>query len=161
MKQLNFFDSENPITKSVHIHVDGASRNNPGDSGIGFVITHGGKTLAQHGYYIGIKTNNQAEYLALLGALLTLPNVAPAVHTVVVIADSQLLVKQLTGEYRVKDPILQKIHRRVTQLLANYQVSTKHVLRHFNKHADEYANKGIDEKIAPPEYLQHEFDNLF
>lgn len=135
----------------VKIYSDGASRNNPGDAGIGVVIKQGEKILSEIGEYIGKTTNNVAEYLAFIRgleeALLLGANEA------LCLADSELLVKQLNGEYRVKNEGLVPLANHARSLLKKFRkVEIKHILREKNKEADLLANRGIDEhyKKGPP-----------
>ena len=127
------------------IYTDGASRGNPGKAGAGFVIySPEGKKIGEGSRYLGIKTNNQAEYYALLFALeetLTL-----GIKDIEIKSDSELLVKQLNGEYRVKSPSIKPLYEQVRKLMKNFEnVSITHVKREYNKEADRLANKGIDE----------------
>src|SRR5437868_5008693 len=109
MKQLDVFES-NPSTKNVWtLFVDGASRNNPGPSGAGIYIVKNNILVIKRGYYLGIKTNNQAEYLALLLGLFILMEHREAEDQVRIISDSQLLVRQLVGMYKVRHPHLQPL----------------------------------------------------
>jgi ribonuclease HI len=130
----------------VIINTDGASRGNPGRSAIGVVITDvHGKTLGTVSKCIGITTNNQAEYKALIAGLeaaLEL-NATEALIRI----DSELIVKQIKKQYRVKKPELIPLYQRVVELLASFQAFTiEHVVRNFNKEADRLANLALDSK---------------
>jgi ribonuclease HI len=133
---------------AYQIYTDGASRGNPGPSGIGAVIFDAkGKVVHEIAEYIGEVTNNVAEYLALLAALEYC--VKHKLSPVEILADSQLLIKQLTGEYRVKHANIIPLYRQIQDLLSKLQVTGyKHVYREDNKHADKLANRGIDEHQA-------------
>jgi ribonuclease HI len=158
-KQLDLFYTDQP-TSEYSIFIDGASRNNPGPAGIGIVIKKDKKTIAEHGYSIGILTNNQAEYYALLVALHHLEEITKN-GKIIIITDSQLLARQIDGIYRVRDAKLQVLHRKCIYLLKKYSWTIKHVLREYNKSADALANQGIDEKIKLPNHLSkilHEID---
>jgi len=129
------------------LFVDGASRNNPGPSGAGIYLTKNHQKELALGFYLGTKTNNQAEYLALLiGLIITIPKVKN--HHLQIVSDSLLLVNQLNGVYKVKNLELQILHAKAMHLLANVSYEVVHVLREKNKFADEMANFGIDHRIA-------------
>lgn len=129
----------------LHAFTDGASRGNPGESGIGIVIrTEQGDRLVAEGVYIGTMTNNAAEYeafLTLLDRVREMPCSQLIVHS-----DSELMVRQLTGKYKIKSPNLKEYHRRATEKLAGmpFPVEIRHVLREENSEADRLANQGID-----------------
>lgn len=125
---------------------DGGSRGNPGPAGIGVVledaVTH--KVVQTQAIYLGVKTNNQAEYKAVLVALEQAQLLGAT--EVEVVADSELLVKQANGEYRVKNPGLQTLFAQLKVLEHYFQrVTYTHVRRAFNKAADELANQAMDE----------------
>ncbi len=131
----------------LHAFTDGASRGNPGESGIGIVIrTEQGDNLVAEGAYIGKTTNNVAEYRALL-ALLDRVREMPC-SQLIVHSDSELMVRQLTGKYKIKSPNLKEYHRRATEKLAGmpFPVEIRHVLREENSEADRLANQGIDRR---------------
>lgn len=127
---------------------DGAARGNPGPAGIGVQITTpDGAVVAEIARGIGEATNNVAEYTAAIEGL-TLARELGA-RAVTVRSDSQLLVNQLTGRYRVKTPHLQPLHRRVRNLVASFdRVSFEHVGRELNGEADRLANEGVDAWLA-------------
>ena len=132
---------------TINAFIDGASRNNPGESGIGVILKdHQGATLHKVYGYIGKATNNVAEYKALLKCLKTVRNIP--CERLVVHSDSELMVRQLNGEYRVKDLALKRHVAQVHRLLdkAPFQFEIKHVTREQNKEADRLANLGIDSK---------------
>ena len=132
----------------VKIYTDGASRNNPGQSGIGIVIMDGNnKIVAQKAEYIGIATNNVAEYKAVISGLELAKNIGA--KEVSLFADSQLLVRQLTGEYRVKNEGLQPLYRSVKALINEFSVfNAEHIPRTENLIADKLANSAIDEYLC-------------
>lgn len=135
------------------LYIDGAARNNPGPAAAGIYLTHLGKPALSHGFYLGHKTNNQAEYLALLlGLILIKPKIGS--EPLQIISDSLLLVNQVKGIYQVKNPQLRLLHTQISKLLKTTNYSIKHVLRAQNQHADALANQGIDEQIAIPADLQ-------
>lgn len=156
MKQRNLFDdASSPATthKSDEwtLFVDGASRNNPGPSGAGIYIEKNSVLVIKEGYYLGIKTNNQAEYLALLLGLLIISEHISHSDTVRIISDSLLLVRQLTGVYKVKQPHLIPLHALCQQRMHQIKATIAHVLRHENSQADLMANYGVDSKQLPPQ----------
>lgn len=130
----------------IIIHCDGAARGNPGPAGIGAILTDGqGQELARIQEYVGRATNNQAEYKALIQALRRAANwSAPEVE---IRADSELLVRQLREEYRVRNPTLRKLWQEVRDLLRDYSVvKIVHVPRHENYLSDALANAAIDNR---------------
>ena len=131
--------------------IDGASRGNPGEAGFGAVIEADGRDEEIVGY-LGTTTNNVAEYAGLL-AVLTWA-VKNDVEHLVLHSDSQLLVRQFTGQYRVKARHLIPIHleaQRLRRLIE--KVEAHHLLRGDNQHADGLANRAIDERAPVPGWL--------
>ena len=125
-------------------HIDGGSRGNPGPAGYGVVITdRAGKMIVTLHEYLGHQTNNYAEYHGLLAALdYALKHGHKALK---VVADSELLVKQIRGEYKVKSPTLLELHQRARQMIAHLDwFSIQHVLRGSNQEADRLANLAMD-----------------
>ena len=133
---------------ALRLHVDGASRGNPGEAGFGIHVTdpEGGEVAALFGY-LGQATNNVAEYQALLhGLRFALANGATSVE---VFSDSELLVRQLEGRYRVKNAGLQPLFREAQSLLARFsRARVSHVPRERNREADALANRAVDEKTS-------------
>ncbi len=129
--------------------VDGAARGNPGDAGCGAVIyDDDGKIVRELCRYLGRTTNNVAEYEGLLMGLQELLRLGQ--KKILVQSDSQLLVRQLNGEYRVKDEKLKALHQRAMALLRQFDsYRILHVYREMNKVADRLANRGIDEANRP------------
>jgi ribonuclease HI len=163
MKQLSLFAKTNDADQLLHtsskskltLFIDGASRNNPGLSGAGLYVLKNEKPVAREGFFLGIKTNNQAEYLALLLGLFFLQKHAQEGDEVHIISDSQLLVQQIRGAYRVKNTALKPLFNLAKKMLAQHDYTVEHVLRAENKTADKLANKGIDKKIpAPSEFIE-------
>jgi ribonuclease HI len=156
MKQLSFLEEKAPekkITKVAawHLYVDGAARNNPGPAGAGIALFNAGKAVLKKGFYLGPKTNNQAEYLALLlGLFLAQQKIKEGEH-LAICADSQLLVRQIIGQYKVKDAQLKKLQAVAFKLLMHFDYTINHVMRSENEVADEMANVGIDKKIKVPD----------
>jgi ribonuclease HI len=132
---------------NLRIFTDGGARGNPGPAGIGAVLKDAdtGEVLRSLHAYIGETTNNQAEYRAVIMALEEACRLDP--ETVMVVADSELLVRQLNGEYRVKNEALAKRFLEVRNLEARLgkPVRYRHVPREQNKEADALANKAMDE----------------
>jgi ribonuclease HI len=126
------------------LYVDGASRGNPGPASYGFAVYDtSGKLLHKGSEYIGRTTNNVAEYTALIEALRYV--LKQKISAVEIRSDSQLLVRQLTGEYKVRTPHIQELHDQARELLrrlAFYEI--KHVPRSENKLADKLANEALD-----------------
>jgi ribonuclease HI len=135
-----------PRGESFQVFVDGASRGNPGHSAAGYVILDGdGRVLAERGVYLGKGTNNEAEYRALIHALEALQGSRGGLA---VFSDSELMVKQLRGEYRVREPRLAVLHAAVRDLLRGFApVGIRHIPRERNARADALANKAIDDYI--------------
>ncbi len=133
--------------KDWTLFVDGASRCNPGDSGAGFYILCNGVPVAQQGFFLGTKTNNQAEYLALIIGLLYLKEYVFECSSVLVMSDSQLMVRQLQGLYRVKDPLLRRLFSVAHLLMRDLGAHIIHVRRDQNSVADSMANFGIDQRV--------------
>lgn len=136
------------------IYVDGASRGNPGPSGAGIYILCGDHEVVQKGIYLGKKTNNQAEYLAVALAVFFLKlelKKTGATAIITITSDSELLVRQMQGRYAVKNSSLKSLKMLIDSELAHFNVSFKHVLREYNKVADKLANLGVDKKHPMPE----------
>ncbi len=129
----------------VKVFVDGASRGNPGPAGIGFVVLDAeGNVVERQGRYVGFATNNQAEYLALIEALKACHRIGAT--RIEVFSDSELLVKQMNGEYAVRNPQLRRLHGVVEKLESLFErVTYSHVSRELNADADALANNAIDE----------------
>jgi ribonuclease HI len=134
----------------VIVHCDGAARGNPGPAGIGAVVRGPrGRVLAQVSEGIGVATNNVAEYRAAIAGLERAAE-AGATH-VLLRSDSKLLVEQLAGRFRVKNPTLVRLHGEVRALLGRFRdVQFEHVPRELNREADELANAGVDAWLAGP-----------
>lgn len=130
--------------KALTAYFDGASKGNPGPSGIGGVLFDGDHVIAEVKEYIGIATNNQAEYSALIAVLEEAKKLGA--ETLSIFADSELVVRQLTGEYRVKNPKLAPLFLKASQLRKSFlRVTFRHVPREKNKLADALANLAVAE----------------
>jgi ribonuclease HI len=156
MKQLSLFNTQesSPAGITWQLEVDGASRGNPGPSGVGIHILRDGNKYLRQGYFIGTRTNNQAEYEALLLGICILQPLVQEKDTIKIISDSELLVRQMLGKYEVKNDILRQLHGRIKELLYGLRIVFQHVDRAQNVIADALANEGIDKRIAVPEDLK-------
>jgi ribonuclease HI len=128
------------------INIDGASRGNPGLSGIGVVISRDGEKIAEYNEFIGNSTNNLAEYMALKKAL----KMASIMNDdeITILSDSELVIKQRTDNYRVRSKRLKTVSREISNLEKNFKwVSYRHIPREENRAADLLANKSIDEYV--------------
>ena len=134
--------------RRVVVHTDGGARGNPGPAGIGVVVTgEDGEVVAELAEGIGPATNNVAEYRAAIAGL-RLAAEAGA-REVLLRADSRLIVEQLAGRFRVKNPSLQRLHEEARALMRRFdRVDLEHVRRERNADADRLANVGINEWLA-------------
>ena len=164
---------------NIDIYTDGASRKNPGQAGAGIFIKHlNGETIAEIARYLGITTNNEAEYKALIIALEYLLNELKIGDDVNLIdvnlidvnlidvnlidvnlikinfySDSQLLVRQINGQYSVKSPNILPLHKKASELINklnkknSISVNFSYIPREHNKQADRLANIAIDSNI--------------
>ena len=133
-----------------HLYTDGASRGNPGPAGLGAVLMRDGKVVAKKGCHAGKRTNNQAEYLALLLGLYLVQEHAKPNDQLSVFADSELLVRQMLGAYKVRNEALKPLQQCAYQLLMPYEYGVYHIYREENQLADDCANAGIDKKVPLP-----------
>lgn len=136
---------------NINVYTDGGSRGNPGHSGYGLVIYDDDqKILFQESKYIGIKTNNEAEYSGLIGALTWINHNQNSlkISKINFNSDSQLMIRQLTGIYKVKAPNLIPIFHQAKDLINSISspIIFKDVRRDFNKLADQLANEAMDRK---------------
>jgi ribonuclease HI len=142
---------------TLHAFTDGASRGNPGESGIGALVKdEKGKVLLTFHGYIGVSTNNKAEYTALITLLERTDGIR--CEKLIIHSDSELMVRQLSGRYKVRDAGLKVLHRKAAALLGAQPFTTvlRHVPREENRDADRLANLAIDTrtKLAPPSHPQ-------
>lgn len=134
----------------IIVHTDGGSRGNPGEAALGVhITTSSGEQLAGFGKRLGIATNNTAEYRALLASidwLLTHQDVVKQYDGITFRLDSELLVKQITGIYKVKSMELKGFYMQVIEQEKRLGVPVlfEHVRREFNKEADAWVNKALD-----------------
>lgn len=133
------------MTERVKVNCDGGSRGNPGPSALGVVITtKDGQIIEEFGEYLGEQTNNYAEYSAVIKALEKLRdlNILDADFYL----DSELIVKQLNGIYKVKHENIKPLNIAVNELLSGMNVTFTHVYRKDNKEADALVNEVLDSK---------------
>jgi ribonuclease HI len=133
------------MTNKLIIYTDGGSRGNPGHAAIGYVIyDFGGKEITRFKHYLGITTNNQAEYRALIAAL-----EEAAKHSaseVVCNLDSELVVKQLQGSYKIREEGLKPLAAEALRLSSKFaRIEFNHIPREKNKLADQLVNEALDE----------------
>lgn len=137
-----------PLPGETHIlkikaFIDGAARGNPGPAGYGVYMTTDGGEIIEIAGFLGHTTNNVAEYAGLLEALETAN--AEGAREVEIISDSELLVKQMLGVYRVKHPNLVPMHAKAKMLVRKFaRFTIRHTLRAGNKDADRLANLAVD-----------------
>lgn len=129
----------------IEVFCDGGSRGNPGPAAYGFIVKIDGETIYKGQGYIGIATNNLAEYTAVVKALSWLgENFAG--KDLVLNLDSQLVVSQLSGLYKVKNPKLRELIFKVREFESNFgSVSYRYISRNQNKEADALVNQALDE----------------
>jgi ribonuclease HI len=134
---------------TLHAFTDGASRGNPGESGIGVLVKDdkGNIVLSLNGF-IGQSTNNRAEYTALITLLERMKKVPCG--RLIVRSDSELMVHQVNGKYKVRDHELKRYHREVAKLVAGspFAFELKHIPREKNREADRLANQAIDLRLT-------------
>jgi ribonuclease HI len=128
---------------TLTIHIDGAARGNPGPAAYAFVIECDGAPPIEEGRCLGHTTNNVAEYTALVRVLERAAELGP--RRLVILSDSELLVKQMTGEYRVKNPDLRVLYDQAQALIDRFDaVHLRHVRREENSRADQLCNEALD-----------------
>jgi ribonuclease HI len=140
----SLFTCQAPPESYLIAHIDGGSRGNPGPAGYGVVITdQSGRKIAALSEYLGHQTNNYAEYHGLLAAL---DYAVTHEHKALkVVGDSELLVKQIRGEYKVKSPALLALYQRAQEVIRQLDwFSIQHTLREGNQEADRLANLAMD-----------------
>ncbi len=138
------------IGGTLHLFTDGGSRGNPGQAAVGCVLLDPatGAVLREHSEAIGIQTNNIAEYQALIAGMKMSVEFRP--NHLVCHLDSELVVKQLSGEYRVKMATFQPLIDEIMELKAEFpQVTFTYVPRHLNTRADALVNKALDSNPVP------------
>jgi ribonuclease HI len=136
---------------TLRLRADGGARGNPGPAAVGVVIEDDqGLRLRTFHRYLGEKTNNQAEYLALIDGLKAIADWKP--DRLEVFLDSKLVVEQVNGAWKVKEPELKELHLQATELLKQFgdRVTVKHVGREENRGADKLVNMALDERVKKP-----------
>jgi len=143
-----FESRENPPERYLIAHSDGGARGNPGPAGYGVVIKdESGRKVAALSEYLGAQTNNFAEYQGLIAALEYAVEHGP--KALKVISDSELLVRQIKGVYKVKNAVLKDLHARAKDLIAQLEwFSIGHALREHNQEADHLANEAMDKGMG-------------
>ena len=143
-------------------HVDGGARGNPGPAGYGVVFQDpSGRKVAELSQYLGHRTNNYAEYNGLLAALRYA--IAHHIHSLKIISDSELMVRQIKGIYKVRHPELRKLYDEAQHLTSQIEhVEIRHALREHNQDADRLANDAMDRgkstiRSEPEPRIQSEF----
>ncbi len=134
-------------TKRTRLYTDGAARGNPGPAGAGAVIVNpDGHVVAKVGKFLGESTNNVAEYMGLILGLRRAK--AMGIKELEVLADSELLVKQLAGDYAVKAEHLKPLHDEAQALIKGFSwIQVRHIPREENSQADAMSNRAIDERL--------------
>jgi len=139
-----------PVQRDLQLvlYIDGASRGNPGRAGAGVWMTDGsGRKVVEMSRYLGHKTNNEAEYWALLLGLREARRLGG--KSIYILTDSELIERQVKGVYRVKDANLKGLHKTVTQNLKEFSsFEIKSIPREENREADRLANQAIERRIA-------------
>ncbi|WP_439630273.1 ribonuclease HI family protein [Gemmata sp.] len=131
------------MSDTATMHIDGASRGNPGPAAYAVVLSRPGLPVVEEADVIGKATNNVAEYTALVEGLALARELG--VPRLAVFSDSELMVKQMNGEYKVKHPDMLPLYREAKQLAAGFaEFRIAHVRREQNKRADEIGNDALD-----------------
>jgi ribonuclease HI len=134
------------MNETLTLQFDGGSRGNPGPAGIGVVVsTADGTPLVTLGRFIGRATNNVAEYRALITAMVEAKKLGA--KKILIRGDSELVIKQMKGEYRVKNPDMKLLYEEAQELIAQFDhAKIEHNLRHKNELADTLANLAMDRR---------------
>lgn len=136
----------------ISVFTDGGARGNPGPAGFGLVILDSSKkVIYQDSCYLGIKTNNEAEYAGLISALNWIKSQQSSLHLegINFFSDSELLIRQLNGQYRVKAVNLQPLYHQALALISQISppITFKHTPREGNVLADQLANQAMDRRL--------------
>jgi ribonuclease HI len=167
-----FTERETPPARYLVAHSDGGARGNPGPAGYGVVVQdESGRKVAELSEYLGHQTNNFAEYQGLIAALEYALEHGP--RALKLISDSELLVRQIQGVYKVKNATLKDLHARAKELIAKLEwFSIGHALREHNQEADRLANDAMDKgtghvasaasaaRVSAPASVQQEFEGV-
>lgn len=137
--------------KKLTIHTDGGSRGNPGPAACAFIILQDNKVIAENAVSLGIATNNHAEYQGVINALdhlINNPNLLSQIDSVEFKLDSELVVRQLKGQYKVKHPDIIPLYQKVVHQISliNQPISFSHIPRSENHLADKKLNLELDSK---------------
>ncbi len=148
MTQKSLFETTaaKPVADAIRANIDGGARGNPGPAAYGVVVRNArGEVIAELSEYLGLQTNNFAEYSGLLAVLeYAVREKHPALK---VISDSELMVKQMKGQYKVKNPGLLELYTRARSLVRKLEhFSIEHVLRAQNRDADHLVNQVLDSR---------------
>lgn len=138
--------------KTLNIFCDGGARGNPGPGAAAFVATgQDGSLITKKGIYLGVTTNNQAEYGGVLLAFSFLKNLKEKPQSVNFFLDSELITNQLLGRYKIKNQKLQQLVVKVKNIERELGIKTSyaHIPRSKNKQADLLVNKVLDEQTRP------------
>lgn len=137
----------------IEIHTDGGARGNPGPAAIGAVAESDGRVLFSISKTIGNTTNNVAEYTAVISVLEKLDQDKISSEKLSFVLDSELIVRQIVGQYKVKQPHLKDLHQQIVTLVKKLRqdgiidrLTFRHVLRSKNKQADSLVNQALDAK---------------
>lgn len=132
------------------VYTDGGSRGNPGQSACAFIVFIGSKKIFSKAFYLGVKTNNEAEYEGLIRSLVWINNNKNLFieKEIKIVMDSELIVKQINGVYKVKSESLRPYFNKAVIIKNNsgLKISVNHTKRENNKDADSLVNKILDEK---------------
>jgi len=132
--------------KELEIYIDGASKGNPGPSGIGIVVCQDGRTVKNISNYIGESTNNVAEYTALIFGLQEA--LIQRADRISILTDSELLYRQINRVYKIKSPAIMNLYRQAQHLMSAFKgVSVRHIPREHNRGADKLASLAVKEEM--------------
>jgi len=141
-------DIMNKTENEITIFTDGGSRGNPGDSAYGFVVYRNNSLIYSEGEYLGIQTNNYAEYMAVISAFMWVRRELGDDTIINLYSDSLLVMSQLTGKFKVKHPAIKPLVTKAKGLESFFpKVEYGHVLREKNKEADAMVNKALDARL--------------
>jgi len=151
MKQLSIFPNTDCSIEKAYwvLYIDGASRGNPGLAGAGIFLSKNSEVVAKNSYFLGTKTNNQAEYYGLVyGLKVFKEQVLTPKDQLTIYSDSELLVRQMKGIYKIKNVDLKKLYEDALTLLCGIDYKIEHIRREKNTIADDLANRAFDKKIS-------------
>ncbi len=142
----NFFKNlkteyQKKVENYFELYIDGASKGNPGKAGAGIAILKDGKEIFKEGIFLGTKTNNEAEYSALLHGLKKAKELG--IKNLKIFSDSKLIVNQINGNYKIKNQRLKNFYTEIIKLLKNFNYEINYIPREKNKLADKLANTAI------------------